>query len=369
MTQSVFLAGADSLKLTRLARRDPALELIPAERAHLTAEPHAIDLPVIRDALWDVLGPPSPRNPLELTFFSREARSESRSVRARALLSRLPDNSFLEVVHSDGSPWGCAGSELRVYVEAPGLSLVRVQQSLVPPVRRGALSESAAFFRLLTFSMESCGSYARDPEDPAYGPCSFELGPLCRPEELVSFLDEASGIRGVAQARRAAALAQAGAGSPEETLLSLILRLPVELGGVEAPPFTENEPIEWPEEVRGLVEHGRMRPDFYWPDHAVAGEYNGREHVSERAFEEDQRRIRDYQTCGIAVFPASYRNVCTLPALNGYLSQLAHALAERGGPDLERRMRRAIRDEACSNMRRTFLSQTLPPLPSEKPDW
>lgn len=370
MGQEVFLAGADSLKLARLARRDAGLMLVPAERAHLDAVQEPLDVRALRLSMPAGLSEVSPASPLELTFFSREARSESKSVRSRALLSTLPEASFLEVLHANGDSWDYAGGgRLRLFVEAPALSLVRMQQTISAQVKRGALTKNAAFFRLLTFPMEACGLYARDPERPAFGTCAFELEPLARPDELTSYLAEATGIKGIDQARRAAALVQGGSGSPEETLLSFAFKLSFCLGGIETPPFLENEPIDWPDDARPLIEHGHMRPDFHWPDHKTAAEYNGKEHVSEAAFEEDQRRIRDYQTCGISVYPASYKNVRTLPALNAYLARVAHSLAAYEGAEYEAKVQRALSDEGALHMRRVLLSQMLPALPSEKPSW
>lgn len=370
MAESIFLAGADSLKFTRIARRDPDLRLVPAPGAAPMVRQGPIDLSALRASLPDGLGGISSARPLELTFFARRDRTESSLVRSRALLSHLPDAAFYEVVHEDGRAWDYAGGgDLRIFVESPALSMVRMQQALATLVRHGALTDNASLYRLLTFPMEACGSYARDPFDPAHGACAFELEPIAHAADLRVFLGEATGIKGLAQARRAAGLVQDGSGSPEETLLSFAFKLPGELGGIETPPFLENAPIEWPHEVRDLIEHQRMRPDFHWPDQLTASEYNGKEHISEAAFEEDQRRIRDYQTCGISVFPASYKNVSTLPALNAYLARVAHALAVHEGASYETKVRGILADEGCAHARRVLLSQMLPALPSEKPGW
>lgn len=370
MTEKIFLAGSDSLRFTRSARRNPDLLIVPAEGEAPFMRDSPLDLPALRASLPDALSNISCSSPLELTFFSRANRSESALVRSRALLSRLPPSAFLEVIHSDGSAWDyVGGGSLRLFVESPGLSLIRTQQTLSALVRRRSISSHASFYRLLTFPMEACGSYARDPSDPAFGACSFELEPIAHADELRGFLSEATGIKGIDRARRAAELIQDGSGSPEETLLSFAFKLPGQAGGIEAPPFLENVPIEWPSEVRGLVEHQRMRPDFHWPDQLTASEYNGKEHVSESAFEEDQKRIRDYQTCGISVFPASYKNVSTLPALNAYLMRVAHSLAAHVGPEYEARVKSILADEDCAHARRVLLSQMLPAVPSEKSDW
>lgn len=366
----VFLAGTDSLKLTRLARRDPRLLLVPAGDVHLTRRPAPPDLRALRTCLPEIMSGFSPAAPLELDFFTRSSRSESRSLSSRALLATLPEDAFLEVLHSDGGPWADLGNETcRLFVESPGLNLVRMEQSLRMMVESGALSPNAALFRLLTFPMEACGSYVRDPADPAFGTCLFELEPIATPERILALLDEVSGIRGLRNARLAAGLSQSGSGSPEETLLSFAFKLATHLGGIESPAFLENEPIAWPREDLPFVEHVTMRPDFHWPGHRTAAEYNGRVHVSEAAFEEDQRRIRDYQSCGISAYPASYKNVRNIAALNSYLACVAHSLARREGPGYESHVRWALADEGSTHMRTVLLSQMLPAVPSEKPSW
>ena len=127
----VFLAGSDSLKLTRIARRDPELALIPAGDAHKHAHSSPVDLTALRIALPQEMSTFSPTEPLGLTFFSRGTRCTARCISSRALLTNLPTNAFFEVVHADGSPWLYDGDPgLRLFVESPGLSLVRMEQLL-----------------------------------------------------------------------------------------------------------------------------------------------------------------------------------------------------------------------------------------------
>lgn len=361
MSQGIFLAGADSLKLTREARRSTELALEPAPDAHRSVPPMLPNPGELVVTLPEVLLPVSASDPLELTFFERRARSQSRLIRSRCLLSKLPEQSFHEVVRTDGRPWLRAGGEpVRLFAEAPGLSLIRMSQRLEQSARDGALSPSAAFFRLLALAMEPCGSYARDPRDLARCACVFDVPPLTTAARLRAFLGEAHGIKGVVGARRAAAHAMDGSGSPEETLLACALRLPFELGGIAAPPLVLNEPLSWPEEVAHLVEHRRMRPDISFPGLATALEYNGLTHMDRSSFEEDQRRIRDYQLCGISVFPATYRDVSTPHALASYLARVAHSIDAHGLPGYERRVLAALADDGMTHMRRVLLSQMLP---------
>lgn len=367
MSRDVFLAGKDSLRLLRAARCRQDLEIVAAPRAHLGASHDCPDPRELAVMLPEELLPLSFDDPLELTFFERGTRSQSGLVHARCLLTQLPEGAFMEVVRTDGRAWeGIDGAEIRLFVESPPLSLIHAQQLLDRLPRDGALSPSAALIRLIALAMELCGSYARDPRDPASGPCVFDLEPVGTLAQLRAFLAEAHRLRGVKAARQAAIYALDGSGSPEETLLALAFSLPLSLGGIESPELVLNEPIAWPEGVARLVEHRTMRPDISFPGFATASEYNGLTHMDRRSFEEDQRRIRDYQLCGISVFPATYRDVSTPGSLATYLARVAHSIDAHGLRGYERRVRAALMDEGASHMRRVLLSQLLPAVPSEK---
>lgn len=337
-----FLAEKDSLRLLRFARSNPSLFLSPcSEDGLFVAEPYASEkLLELRRALPPEMGGFSAISPLCLTFFSRESRSQSKLIRPFASLSTLPPDAFLEVM----GPWGRAGP--RIYVESPGLALVRMAQVLLPAVRNGQLVRSAALVRLMGLAMEFCGTYARDPLDPLGGPCSYGIEPLADADSLKRFLLGASGIRGLKLAREAAGYALDGSASPAETLLALAMSLPPRLGGAPLPGFAMNEPLELPGNAAALLHHRSMRPDFYWHDHRVALEYNGKVHDSEDGHEEDHFRRQDYATCGIGVVEARSSDVRDAGALERLIKLVALELERRdgNGPSLRRRIDASLQD-------------------------
>ena len=69
------------------------------------------------------------------------------------------------------------------------------------------------------------------------------------------------------------------------------------------------------------------------------------------------------------MFPASYKNVKTIHALDAYLALIAHSLARTEGPAFERRVRKTLNDPDARQARIVLLSQMLPAVPSEKPTW
>jgi hypothetical protein len=95
--------------------------------------------------------------------------------------------------------------------------------------------------------------------------------------------------RGAARARRACALADGLAGSPQETRLRLLMRR----GGLPMPVAQH----------RVLDGHGTFvaRVDFAWPELKVAVEYDGEWHAEPGQFGRDRRRLNRLREAGWTV--------------------------------------------------------------------
>ncbi len=364
-----FLASSDSLKLTRLARASPDLELVPAGGSHIqSAGQDPIDLALLRKTLPEDLAGFNPACPLSLTFFSRASRCNSKSIKPHALLAKLPEDSFYEVRHADGTAWETDGKTARLFVECAGLACVRMSLRLVKLVKSERMSKNAAFARLLELPMELCGSYARDAINPATADCAYGLAPMTTADELRKYLDEAQGLHGAKLARRAATYAQDGSGSVREALVSLVLRLPPRLGGAPFPQIVQNEPIEWPEEAQGIVHHKAMRPDIRFVDRGVAIEVKGRVHMDVGSFEEDHFRDQDYASVNIVAIPATNADLKDAQSLERFLLVVANKLVPEEDEGFLPRIRRALDDPEASYAREVLISQFLPPLPGKEND-
>ena len=301
-------------------------------------------------------------HPIHLLFFSREARCKSMLVRATAMVSPPPADSFLEVARRDGSPLAEGTFDhARVFVESPGLCLVRMADAISGRVGKGALSRGAALIRLVALGMEFCGSYARNAEDPWHGDISYDLAPLCSWSGLQQYVEGASLMHGRPLARRAAARVRDGAGSPHETLLSLAIRLPPALGGAGLPEPLANEPLVWPEDVRGHLKHRTMRPDLHWPQYLLASEYQGGTHGDGTAFVEDSNRIQDYQSCNYLVFPATYEDIRETHCLGDYLAKLVRVMARYEGRGFGREKNALLLDPNVIQARAVLIANLLPP--------
>ena len=116
--------------------------------------------------------------------------------------------------------------------------------------------------------------------------------------------------RGCRRAREAAARADGLAGSPQETRLRLLLH---------------RSPLP-PPVAQFVVRHGRAfvaRPDFAWPGHQLALEYEGAWHTTR--ITADRRRIEALQAAGWRVLFVTASDLHSPGAL---LARIAPALAE-----------------------------------------
>ena len=347
----VLLAGRSSLRLTRIARADESLRLVPCGSLPDVAGLRASDLQAIGAALPAAFGPLGRENKVELDFFSREARPRLDCVNAHAILSDLPSEALCEVVPSRGN--------VRMFVEGPAIALVRMAQSLTSYLKRGALTPQAALVRVTALASELCGTYSRDPDDPAEGQINWGTTPLCDTAELRRVANALTGMKGLRLARRAAGYAAPCSGSPTETLLALAMMLPPEMGGVAFPAFRQNEQVEWPAGAGSLLHHNTMRPDFFWPRHRVAIEYNGKVHDDEENAEEDHFRRQDYATCGISVLEARASDVCDAASLERFLRLVALKLAACEGPGFVAEVEKRLLAEGARGGRATLISQVL----------
>lgn len=362
---NAVLTQEDSLRLLRIVRTSPELQLIPCSARSLRTEEAgrcSLDLPLLCAALPEQMRTPAREHPLQVLSFSREARCKSDFVHPSAMLCDPPDNSFLEVARTDEAPLAeGVGSQARLFVETPALSLIRMSHSMERRVRDGAFSHDAALIRLAALAMEMCGTYARDPIDPGRGTTTYDVSPLCSRTELDAFLTQAPRLHGIRLARQATALARDDSGSPHETLLSFAFRLSAQMGGAEFAEPLPNTPLAWPDHARPLLKHHAMRPDFHWPQYLLASEYLGGKHGEGDEYVEDSNRVQDYQSCGYSVFPATYEDIRSTHALGRYLARLVRVMALHEDDRFAREKNELLLDPDVIQARAVLIAHLLPP--------
>lgn len=360
MAMDLYLAGSDSLKLLRYARRSEDLMLVPAESSgekDLRVEPARLAGMLPGDLLL-----PAPAHPLELRFPGATGRCQSCLVRSHAGSAELPEGSYLEVLSARGDPSPfSAEHEGHVYVESAALSLLSGARGLYGEVARERLSANAALIRLSALAMELCGSYARDPADPATGRIAYDLPPVASVRETADLLGQLGGAHGAKLARRAVAYANDGSGSAMETLWYFAFCLPPRLGGIHLERPLQNVALEWPPGTRELACHERLRPDFHWPRYGRVCEYDSELHKNPRAFYEDRDRAKDYGLCELGYFPITDRDTASADAMLAFLRQLVHAIEGAEDANFRRRMRRVLGDPEVNAARNVLRALLMPP--------
>ena len=94
-----------------------------------------------------------------------------------------------------------------------------------------------------------------------------------------------------------------------------------------------------------------MTPDFYWPQHSVALEYDGARHAEEDRVCEDHRRQQDYTACGISLLCAQAEDLKSAGALERLMRIVALQLATQEKAGFLQEVEAA---------RATLISQLLP---------
>lgn len=168
---------------------------------------------------------------------------------------------------------------------------------------------------------------------------------LLSAERLASAAGEVGTMQGTSRARRVCELMLEGSASPMETVLGLMLTLPVDFGGFGLEKPQLNHPIDVSEQRGSLSDWDVVTPDFLWAGRGVALEYDSvRFHVARGAtqLERDAVRANTLAALGYRVFRATAQTLGTLPGLALLARQLAHALGTELEPttplqDLRRR--------------------------------
>ena len=333
----------------RIARTDPELRLLPVDGLPPTPTP-APNLKKVLAKLPPQMARLHEKEPLSLTFFSREARSCSKKIRPVALLGELPSGGFLELRDS-----AAPEEESGIYLESPALTTLRLAGEFRRSSQGDAMAEAEAAVKLTLFLLETCGLFSYAPEGPK-GDCTYNLEPIADAADLQEFMSHIRWRRGVRLAREAASYAKYGSGSPMEAAISLLMRLPPRLGGIPMPDFVQNEPLEWLGGSHGIRHHSSMRPDFLWREQGVALEYDGGVHNDEQNIDEDHFRRQDYALSGISVVECRRSDVRDMQALDRMVRILVQRLKPQMDPGFVLRVERALTDPASRMARQRLFS-------------
>ena len=109
--------------------------------------------------------------------------------------------------------------------------------------------------------------------------------------------------------------------------------------------------------------HEGMRPDFLWPAHALACEYDGSTHKEEDAFREDRERLRDCALCELSLLVLTAEDSRDLGAVKRALGQVAAVLGKSEPACFSRRVRNNLSSGDVDAARKLLMEQLLPGRP------
>lgn len=136
-------------------------------------------------------------------------------------------------------------------------------------------------------------------------------------------------MRGVARAREVVSLAFDGSASPMETMLVLILTLPVGLGGYGLPRPKLNVKIEASGLGLSVCQKEAMVADLYWDEARLVVEYDSDEFHAGRGrgkLADDAERANSLSALGYRVFSVPYMLLENPKRLDLLAQQIAYAL-------------------------------------------
>lgn len=280
--------------------------------------------------------------PVNLLVPSQSARSSGNDVRFHVWSGVVPQGSFQLVSNEvlvSGSELTIiqlcsAQSKLDALLDAH-VAAVRAEAELAGPVdqREKPVIDHPLKWerirRLVAATVVACelaGTYRLGSETR---PTSYRAPRIMNADGLARVAAAAGKSQGTLRARRVSELMLEGSASPMETVLALMLTLPVEFGGFGLEKPLLNQAIDVRESGRGISDRDVVVPDFIWPDQGVVLEYDSDEFHALRGkgqLKRDATRANILTALGFRVFRATSQTVRSLPELTLLVRQIARAL-------------------------------------------
>lgn len=208
-----------------------------------------------------------PGRPADVLVFEEGLRRQSGSVTCHIWQTDLPENAFFKT--------------RGVYVSSPEFTFLQMASVL-------------SLEQLIALGCELCGLYRLLPRDVqhrvAIDETATRLVPLTNTNAIAAFLKGAGKARGKTKATRALRYVVDGSRSPMETMVYMLLCLPVMLGGYGLPKPEMNATIPLDDEGRVIARRSYCEGDLCWVDARLDIEYHGEVHVGAAQMKSDVGR-------------------------------------------------------------------------------
>lgn len=247
-----------------------------------------------------------PGAPIDVLVFSEALRRRSGGIACHAWQTDLPDNAFYRA--------------RGVYVSSP--EFVFLQMASVLPLER-----------LIALGCELCGRYVMLPKGVEH-PSSLDsmpkrLTPLTSVSRIARFLEDAGKGNGKAKAQRALKYVVDDSRSPMETMVYMLLCLPVMLGGYGLPKPEMNAEIPLDDEARIIARRRHCEGDLCWPGAKLDIEYHGEVHVGAAQMKSDVGRELGIEHMGWRVITVTSPQVLDASQFETVAKEAAARLGKR----------------------------------------
>lgn len=257
---NIFLSHSTALSFWR-SSRSLSFEM---NRPYTTAQPGSDCAGMLKTIeslnLAEKLG-----QPIDIMAASPCSRSKRSSVRIHLCSALSIASSFVRV-------------EGQVYVASPELVFVQ-------------MAETLSTAQLIDLGYELCGTYRICPSNNRG--FADRTRPVTSQRRIEKFVSEASGVKGVGKARRAARYILDNAASPMESKLAMCLCLPPLLGGYGFPPPQMNRRIPLSDTSKQRLNADHFEADLYWENTRSKGTGLAVEYDSDDCHTGSQRIFSD----------------------------------------------------------------------------
>lgn len=237
--------------------------------------------------------------PLHLLVLSAYARRQLKNAVCHVHSASIPSGSIMQV-------------ESDVFVTSPEWCFVQ-------------MAEMLSFPQLVLLGFELCGTYSL----PVQASGDFmKRDVLTSIVKLKCFIESIEGARGLKLAKQALRHVVPDSASPMETITTLLLCLPVRLGGYGLPTPVLNHRIDIGRSARRVSSKGFYVCDLYWPSARLCVEYDSdRFHCGSVRIASDANRRNALSYLGITVVTMTRAQVLNCDGMD----RTAHAIAKQLG--------------------------------------
>lgn len=187
------------------------------------------------------------------------------------------------------------------------------------------LSLCLDFAQLVELGFLLCGSYVPNSVSAQR---RKNLEPLTTVERLTKTVAQAVGYPGSTKALTALHFVQPGSASAMESKIGTALSLTTQRGGCGLKPLL-NESIALSSQAQGFDWSRSRTPDFFWPEHMIALDYDSTEWHDETARADyDERRRNELAAMGIGSLTCRAKDFRNAMGMQQLFGQLAAALGK-----------------------------------------